>query len=242
MTADDDAKREPSALLSDRFTRAVDYARVVHAGDVRKGTGVPYLAHLLSVSALVLEGGGDEDQAIAALLHDAAEDHGGWPRLDALSAEFGPSVAAIVEACSDSLAEDPSKKRPWWERKVCYLRQLESEHARAALISCADKLHNARAVLADYRVEREELWKKFNADAGRRGQLWYYRRVAEILPVRLGPVGRNRHPLGAELIRTVDELWDVVAASSDTPDQAELRVELEDSRAQEARLLEHCNK
>ena len=222
--------------LTERYSRAVEYARVVHEGDVRKGTDITYLSHLLSVSALVLEGRGDEDQAIAALLHDTAEDHGGEARIADIRAEFGRDVAAIVEACSDSLTEDPEPKPPWWTRKVRYLRQLEHEDPRAALVSCADKLHNARAILADYRVEHEQLWSRFNADAGRRGELWYYRRLAEILPPKL-IVDGNPNPLGLELVRTVSDLRDAVAASPDAPDAAALEEEWQSALRTEQDLL-----
>ena len=231
-------ERDPQEFLTARYSRAIDYVRVLHGSDFRKGTGIPYLAHLLSVSALVLEGGGDEDQAIAALLHDAAEDHGGQPRLDAIRAEFGDAVADIVEACSDSLATDPNDKLSWWERKVRYLHGLQQEDPRAALVSCADKLHNARAVLGDYRRDGEELWSRFNADAGRRGEVWYYRRLAIILPERLGTVDGHAHPLGVELQRTVGELRSAVAANPDAPDEPDLDAEWERSLKEEAQLLQ----
>ena len=140
-----------ATVLTDRFTRAVDYAREVHAGDTRKGTTIPYLSHLLAVAALVLEHGGSEDQTIAALLHDAAEDHGGHAQLARIRTAFGDHVAALVEACSDSLVDEAAAKEDWWSRKVGYLRRLRGEDPEAAVVSGADKLHNARAVLGDYR-------------------------------------------------------------------------------------------
>ena len=175
---------EAVTVLTDRYTRAVDLARTLHI-ETRKGTTIPYLAHLLSVSALVLEHGGTEDQAIAALLHDSAEDHGGHDRIDQIRAEFGEAVANIVHACSDSFTESKADKQPWWPRKVAYLRQVASEPLDALLVSAADKLHNARSILGDYRALDDELWTRFNKDAGRVGSLWYYTTLVEILGERL---------------------------------------------------------
>jgi (p)ppGpp synthase/HD superfamily hydrolase len=200
-----------TTVLTDRYTSAVDYARRVHADDTRKGTDIPYLSHVLAASALVLEAGGTEDQAIAALLHDAAEDHGGQDRLDDIRNEFGTDVANLVEACSDSLVADRTAKEDWWTRKVRYLRKLREESPEAALVSCADKLHNARAVLGDYRLLDEQLWSRFNADAGRRGTLWYYRSLAAVLEGRLADGDPAATALAAELTRTVDSLVDAVA-------------------------------
>ena len=194
----------PTTFLTGRFARAVDTARTLHATDVRKGTGIPYVAHLLAVSAIVLEHGGSEDQAIAALLHDAAEDHGGRARLAAIRAEFGDTVAAIVEACSDSLVESTSSKRPWWDRKIDYLDHLSTAPEEAALVSAADKLHNARSILADYRAGGDDVWSKFNPDAGREGSLWYYDRLSQILSSRLTTSAGVT--LAKELRRTVDEI------------------------------------
>lgn len=190
--------------LTSRYTRAVDVARVLHAADIRKGTGIPYFAHVLSVSAIVLEHGGSEDQAIAALLHDAAEDHGGEARADSIRAEFGDAVADIVLACSDSLVEDKCDKAPWWERKVAYLDHLASEPVDAALVSAADKLHNAQSILTDYRSIGDKLWSRFNSDAGLVGSLWYYQRLAEILTDRLS--GTPDMGLAAELERITGEV------------------------------------
>lgn len=189
--------------LTDRYTRAVDAARILHT-EVRKKTTIPYLAHLLSTSALVLEHGGSEDQAIAALLHDAAEDHGGEGRIDQICAEFGEAVAKIVHACSDSLTESKADKQAWWPRKVTYLDKLATEDLDALLVSAADKLHNARSILADYFVHGDELWTRFNEDAGRVGSLWYYTRLVEILTERL--VDPPAAELVAELRRTVEAI------------------------------------
>lgn len=195
----------PGIELTERYTRAVDLARVLHT-ETRKGTTIPYLAHLLSVSALVLEHGGSEDQAIAALLHDAAEDHGGHVVLERIRSEFGDTVAEIVAACSDSLTEDATDKQPWWPRKVAYLEHVATEPLAALLVSAADKVHNARSILADYRSHGDELWSRFNKDAGRVGSLWYYTRLVEILEARL--VDPPADELVAELRRTVNAICD----------------------------------
>lgn len=196
---------DPAPNLSERFSEAMAFARGVHCTDVRKGTMIPYFAHLMSVSALVLEHGGSEDQAIAGLLHDAAEDHGGQSMIDTIRARFGDQVADIVAACTDSLAEDPNRKPAWWPRKVAYLDHLQTAHTNALLVSAADKLHNSRCILADYRLCGDELWARFNKDAGPIGSLWYYGRLTEIFSARLGgpsPAGQ----LVEELQRTVDAI------------------------------------
>jgi (p)ppGpp synthase/HD superfamily hydrolase len=188
--------------LTPRFTDAFEYARELFTSAVRKGTDIPYLSHLLAVAALVLEHGGNEDQAIAALLHDAAED-AGRAQLATIAARYGQAVADIVEACSDSLEPAGVEKASWWDRKVRTIDAVASEPTAAALVSAADKTHNARATLADYRMQGEDVWSVFNPDAGRAGTLWYYRRLAELLPDRLDERGRG---LGLELQRTVDAL------------------------------------
>ena len=138
----------------------MEHGAEIHRDDVRKGNQIPYLAHLLSVAAIVLEHGGSENDAIAALLHDTAEDHGGQT-IESIRAEFGDYVADVVESCSDTLVEDRRDKEPWWDRKVAYLDKLAHEPQAAVIVSAADKLHNARAVLADYRHLGDELWARF---------------------------------------------------------------------------------
>ncbi|MHB8870619.1 MAG: HD domain-containing protein [Thermoleophilia bacterium] len=165
--------------LSDRFDRALVYATHVHAGQVRKGTKIPYVAHPLAVAALVLEHGGGGDETIAALLHDAAEDQGGEERLADIRARFGERVADIVRACSDDLPALGEEKREWRERKEAYLAHLEVVDEGVLLVSSADKLHNARAILLDYREDGEDLWARFKG--GREGTLWYYGEVVRIL-------------------------------------------------------------
>ncbi|MGA2634991.1 MAG: HD domain-containing protein [Terracidiphilus sp.] len=163
--------------LSSRFTSAIDYARHIHI-ERRKGTGIPYMAHLLGVAALVMGESGHagfpvtEDMVIAALLHDAVEDHGGSLRLRDIEHNFGSNVARMVEGLSDSLAEDSSSKQSWQKRKQGYLQRLRQEPADVRLISAADKLYNARAILEDYRKIGPKVWDRFKR--GRQEQIWYF--------------------------------------------------------------------
>lgn len=181
--------------LSARFVAALDYARQLHSQQVRKGTQTPYIAHLLSVSALVLEDGGDEDEAIAALLHDAIEDQGGTATRAEILHRFGSRVTAIVDGCTDA---ETIPKPPWRSRKLAYLQHLQTASAEVLRVSNADKLHNARATLSDYRQLGEELWPRFNG--GKEGTLWYYRILADTFArLRVGP-------LVDELLRAVAEL------------------------------------
>ncbi|RME08173.1 MAG: HD domain-containing protein [Anaerolineae bacterium] len=162
-------------ILSPRFENALRYAARLHARQKRKGSQVPYIAHLLSVCALVLEDGGDEDQAIAALLHDAAEDQGGEERLAEIHAIFGEPVAQIVRACSDTLQ---SPKPPWRERKTAYIEHLATAPPEVHRVSLADKVHNARSILRDLRLYGAQTWEKFKG--GRDGTLWYYRSLLHV--------------------------------------------------------------
>jgi (p)ppGpp synthase/HD superfamily hydrolase len=174
--------------------------------DERKGTQIPYLSHLVSVAALVMEAGGDDVQVAAAFLHDSPEDKGGEAELQRIEAEFGADVAAIVRDLSDSLVDTTKgeTKRPWKERKEQYLEHLRNAPERSLLVSAADKLHNARCIVADLRLHHEQLWKRFNAPAGE--QLWYYDRLVEIFRERLADSS-----LTAELQRTVGEMRSLVA-------------------------------
>jgi (p)ppGpp synthase/HD superfamily hydrolase len=174
----------PTTTLGPRYAQAVTYAATKHATQVRKSTSIPYVSHLLAVSALVLEAGGDEDQAIAALLHDAPEDQGGQPTLDEIREIFGARVANIVEGCSDSLAEDPEDKEPWRIRKERYLAHLEQADEDTLLVSLADKLHNARAIVSDLRITGPDTWNRFNAEPHE--IFWYYRTIGNIARRRSG--------------------------------------------------------
>jgi len=169
-----------STVLTAQFTEAVEYARGHHARDVRKGTTIPYLSHLFAVSALVLEHGGDETAAIAALLHDVVEDGGGEQALAEIGARFGAEVAEIVKGCSDTTA---AVKEDWTLRKERYLKHLESAPAGVLLVSAADKLHNARSILSDLAEHGDKLWARFNR--GPHEQLWYYGSLRDIFRRRL---------------------------------------------------------
>jgi (p)ppGpp synthase/HD superfamily hydrolase len=146
----------------------------MHSGQARKASTIPYIAHLMGVASLVLEAGGDEDLAIAALLHDVVEDCGGAPMLNKVHRQFGSRVAKIVEGCTDT---DKYPKPPWRERKEYYLEHLKSADADTRLVSAADKLNNVRSILSDYRKIGESVWERFNG--GRDGTLWYYRSLLD---------------------------------------------------------------
>jgi GTP pyrophosphokinase len=156
--------------LTPRFADAFSYASALHARQTRKGTDIPYLSHLMSVSALVLEDGGNEDEAIAGLLHDAVEDQGGQATLVEIRRLFGDNVARIVDGCTDSAVVP---KPPWRERKERYVAHIRHAPADVRRVSSADKLHNARSILADYRAVGDGLWTRFTA--GKDDTLWYYR-------------------------------------------------------------------
>lgn len=162
-------------LLTQRFEQALLYAARLHSQQVRKGSGIPYMSHLLSVAALVLEMGGDEDQAIAALLHDAIEDQGGLETREVIRTHFGDDVVALVEGCTDSYT---IPKKPWRERKQQYLEHLKTASPEVRRISLADKLHNARSILMDVESLGNKVWEKFQG--GREGSLWYYHSLLTI--------------------------------------------------------------
>jgi (p)ppGpp synthase/HD superfamily hydrolase len=181
--------------LGPRFLKGFLFAAEKHAGQTRKTTTIPYIAHLMGVASLVLEFGGDEDMAIAALLHDVVEDCGGAPMLKEVRRRFGSRVAKIVDGCTDS---DIDPKPPWRGRKETYLRHLKSADAETRLVSAADKLNNARSILSDYREVGESIWERFNG--GREGTLWYYRALVQ-------EFGRGRpNRIMRELELAVEEL------------------------------------
>lgn len=186
---------ERAVMLGRRFVEALGYAVELHADQRRKGSEVPYVAHLLAVAALVLDYGGDEDQAIAALLHDAVEDQGGRETLDTIAERFGDRVARIVAGCTDAWVVP---KPPWRERKERYLAAIAHEPGDVLLVSMADKLHNARAILRDYREVGEELWKRFAG--GREGTLWYYRELVRAFSLH------GKSPVLEELDATVAKI------------------------------------
>jgi (p)ppGpp synthase/HD superfamily hydrolase len=198
--------------LTSRFTLAIDYARQVHA-IYRKGTNVPYMAHLLGVASLVMGETGylsfpvTEEMVIGALLHDAVEDEGGLPRLRDIEANFGKEVATIIEGCTDSFEQDANKKQEWKQRKASYIERLRKEPQGVLLVSAADKLYNARAILQDYREVAGGIWKRFKR--GRSEQLWYFRELLNVYEDR----GSNR--LVEELRRVVGELAELSADESE---------------------------
>lgn len=178
-----------------RFRRAVTTALNFHREQSRKGGSIPYISHLLAVAALVMEDGGDEDDAIAALLHDAVDNGGGYEALDEISAKFSPKIADIVLACTDTME---SPKPEWQRRKEEFLGSLNLVSDSARRVIAADKLHNARCTLSDFRLMGDDVWERFTGK--KEGTLWYYRTLAEILG-RTGP-----HLLAAELARVVSEM------------------------------------
>ncbi len=184
-------------LIEQAFARA---ARQFE-GETRKHTAIPYLSHLMSVAALVMEAGGDEVQVAAAFLHDSAEDMGGEAELGRIEAEFGPDVAAIVRDLSDSLVDTTADeiKEAWRPRKQRYIDHLQVAPERSLVVSAADKLHNARSILADLRQHGDAVWSRFNEKDPER-QLGYYRALAAVFHERL------HSPLSDELTRTVDEI------------------------------------
>ena len=182
-------------LFSPRFTQALAYATRLHARQIRKRTSRPYIGHLLSVASIVIEYGGDEEMAIAALLHDAVEDQGGLPRLREIHKKFGKRVAYIVDGCTDSYTVP---KPPWRERKLAYIERVARESADVRLVSAADKLSNSRETLHELRVHGDSVFEKF--EGKKDGTLWYYRALVEAF--RKAGTG----PLIDELDRVVTEL------------------------------------
>jgi GTP pyrophosphokinase len=192
----DETLRQPLTL---RFTEALTLACNLHRAQARKGTQIPYVAHLLGVASIALEHGASEDEAIAAVLHDAIEDQGGAATGAAIEERFGVRVADIVRACSDS---DVVPKPPWRERKMAYVAHLAGASPSARLVSASDKVHNARSILADYRALGPALWERFTG--GRDGTLWYYRALVDAL--RKAPPPGEGGRLVDELDRIVVEL------------------------------------
>ena len=179
----------------EKFERALLCASRLHESQYRKGTSIPYVTHLLAVASIVGENGGTEDEVVAALLHDAPEDQGGEDTLEDIRARFGDSVAEIVDGCTDTY-EDP--KPAWRPRKEAYVAHVRTAPASVRLVSAADKLHNARSILADLRAVGDELWERFTG--GKKGTLWYYRTLVEAYN------GADSNPIVEELDRVVREI------------------------------------
>ena len=193
--------------LSRKFEEALVYASVVHAGQIRKATGIPYIAHLLGVASIAFEYGADEDQGIGALLHDTAEDAGGAARIDDIRVRFGEKVATIVEGCTDTL-ETP--KPPWRERKEKYLAHLKETDASTRLVSAADKLFNVRSILRELRQRGDAVWARFSG--GKKDRLWYYR----ALVTAFRQYG-DHSDLIDELNRVVTEIEKLVREEGESP-------------------------
>ena len=187
-------------ILSTRFEEALVFATQLHREQTRKGTTIPYIAHLLGVTSIVLEHGGNEDEAIAALLHDAIEDQGGASTREEIRRRFGETVVAIVNGCTDA---EVIPKPPWRARKEAYIAHMAHASPSVRLVSAADKLHNARAILADYRVLGDALWMRFNG--GKAGTLWYYRSLVSAFRAR------GTTALVEELDRVVSEVEHLIA-------------------------------
>jgi GTP pyrophosphokinase len=181
--------------LTARFEDALVYAARLHAEQRRKGTDIPYVAHLLGVASIALEHGADEDEVVAALLHDAIEDQGGAATREEIRRRFGDRVVDIVDGCTDA---EVVPKPPWRERKESYIAHVRSASPSVRLVSASDKLHNARAILSDYRAHGEALWSRFTG--GREGTLWYYRSLVDAYRES------GDHRLVDELALVVDEL------------------------------------
>jgi GTP pyrophosphokinase len=188
-------------MLSARFEQALAYAAELHRYQTRKGSGIPYVSHLLAVTSLAIEFGATEDEAIAALLHDAIEDQGGDHARQQIISRFGPNVAEIVDGCTDA---DTVPKPAWRDRKLKYIEHLKDAPHSVWLVAGCDKLHNARSIVRDYKKIGEALWSRFSG--GRDGTLWYYRSVLEAM--------RRPHPLIDELEAVVVEMERLAAASA----------------------------
>ncbi len=195
--------RNNRVILTDRFKDALWMATDLHANQWRKASGIPYVAHLLGVASLVLEYGGNEDETIAALLHDAVEDQGGKPTRQLIADKFGETIAQIVDGCTDA---DTTPKPLWRPRKEAYIAHIASATPSVRLVSACDKLYNVRTILADYRRVGDEIWERFKGGK-KDGSLWYY----QTLVTEFKKTGD--HAVYDELERTVNELLSLVQAS-----------------------------
>ena len=187
--------------LSPRFEEALLYAARLHASQLRKGGSIPYVAHLLGVASIALQYGANEDEAIAALLHDAIEDQGGAATREEIRRRFGDGVVDIVNGCTDA---DTFPKPPWKRRKETYVAHIRNAPASVRLVSACDKLQNARAILVDYRAFGDSLWRRFSG--GKEGTLWYYRALVQAFREA------GTSPLIEELDRVVSEIERLASA------------------------------
>ena len=208
MTPDSAPTGMDARPLSKRFREALAFAAEAHEGQARKGTDIPYISHLLAVTCIVLEYGGDEEQAIAALLHDAIEDQGGEQMRQKIRERFGDRVTRMVDDCTDA---EVVPKPQWKERKEAYLAHLPEAHADSLLVSMADKLHNSTAIVRDFRRHGASVFKRFKARPA--GVAWYYRSLVEAYETRErdGDLGEDAGALLQELRGAVEELDRAVA-------------------------------
>jgi (p)ppGpp synthase/HD superfamily hydrolase len=206
-------------FLTPRFEAALRYALGHHARQLRKGTPIPYAAHLLAVASLVLEMHGDEDEAIGGLLHDVVEDGGGTTALGEIEAAFGADVADIVRANSDSI-DDGGPKAPWYQRKRAYLDAFAHKTPAALRVGLADKVHNARSILLDYRTLGDPLWARFGQTRGLATRV-YYRELAAAFEREAPRMGEHAAPMVGELRRAVDAIT-ALAEEHQGPDSREL--------------------
>ena len=175
-------------MLTERIGQALALAVEAHNGQLRKGTKIPYVSHVMGVASIALDFGADEDQAIAALLHDALED--GGPHFAPIIAErFGPRVLSIVEGCTDGLPDPTGKKADWHDRKRAYIAHLFTASDDVLIVSASDKLHNARAILSDLQTVGPAVWERFSTK--KEGTLWYYRSLADLFASRGTPMSRQ---------------------------------------------------
>lgn len=195
-----------SRTLTLRFEDALAFAARKHRNQKRKGTKIPYVAHLLGVASIGLLYGADEDEAIAALLHDAVEDQGGPRTREEIRERFGETVASIVDGCTDT---DRFPKPPWRERKKEYIAHVKSAPASVLLVSAADKLENARSILKDHREIGDKVWPRFKGE--KEGTLWYYREMVNAFrSAKYAPADRRLAPLFDEIARVVSDLESAV--------------------------------
>jgi len=205
-------------LLTARFDAALHYATRHHARQLRKGTPIPYAAHILAVASLVLEMHGDEDEAIGALLHDVVEDGGGREALAEITLQFGAEVGAIVAANSDTL--DPGERPGWYERKRAYVDAFATKSPAALRVSLADKIHNARSILTDYRTHGDDLWARFGQGLGLATRV-YYRELAIAFERERDRLGPAAQPYVDELRLAVDAIT-ALAETHQGPDSRTL--------------------
>jgi (p)ppGpp synthase/HD superfamily hydrolase len=205
---DDPGDAAMPVLLTSAYRDALEYAIQLHAGQTRKGTEIPYISHVLAVSATVLEFGGTEEEAIAALLHDAVEDAGGQTTRKQIAERFGEPIAQIVDGCSDDSPELGQKKKPWRIRKNTHIAHLKKASPSVLLVTAADKLHNARALATDFRYLGDALWDRFTAS--RDDILWYYGAIVDALDALDAGDARlhKRQPDGTGTITDLDRLID----------------------------------